>query len=120
MASARSLTASEAKAKLGEVLGSLSGDGPVEITRNGRVVAVITAAPPRGGAPVVAGLELLASQYSAGKVTWRQIADETGASFGELLVELSKQNLPLPLVTAEKRPEQLAHLEAIFKRAAQR
>ncbi|HYN61863.1 MAG TPA: type II toxin-antitoxin system prevent-host-death family antitoxin [Rubrivivax sp.] len=45
MSQPRSLTASEAKGNLGQVLGTLVSEGPVEITRNGRLVAVISAPP---------------------------------------------------------------------------
>jgi hypothetical protein len=37
-----------------------------------------------------------------------------------MLFELAKQDLRLPLVTPDKRPEQLTHFKAIFRRAAGR
>jgi prevent-host-death family protein len=120
MTQPRALTSSEAKAKLGHVLGSLVSEGPVEITRNGRLVAVISAPPQQTRAPDAGRLATLAELYSAGKVAWRQIADETGASFGDVLLELAKRDLPLPRVTAEKRPEQLAYFKDVLRRASRR
>ncbi len=114
----RTITSSEAKGSLGEVLNSLISEGPVEITRNGRLVAVISAPPTQKPAYAADRLATLVAQYAAGKVTWRQIADETDASFGDVLLELAKQNLELPLVCAEKRPEQLSLFNAVLKRAA--
>ena len=124
MTPARTLTASEAKARLGEVLGNLVSEGPVEITRNGRLVAVISAPAQTGAASAAAqadrmlALPRLAALYSAGKLTWRDIANETGASFGQLLLALAEQNLELPRVAPEKSPQQASTLEAIFRRAA--
>jgi len=120
MSQQRTLTSSEAKGSLGHVLGTLVSDGPVEITRNGRLVAVISAPPQQTRAPDAGRLATLAAQYSAGKVAWRQIADETGASFGELLLELAQRDLPLPQVTAEKRPQQLAYFKAVLRQASRR
>ena len=42
MNTVRTITSSDAKANLGEVLGSLASQGPIEITRNGRLVGVLT------------------------------------------------------------------------------
>ena len=120
MTQPRSLTSSEAKGSLGQVLGSLASEGPVEITRNGRLVAVISAPPQQTRGTDAGRLATLAALYSAGKMAWRQIADETGASFGDVLLELAKRDLPLPRVTAEKRPEQLAHFKAVLRRASRR
>ena len=114
----RTLTSSEAKGSLGEVLSSLVTEGPVEITRNGRLVAVISPPPEHKPAYAPDRLSALAALYAAGKVTWRQIADETDASFGDVLLELAKQNLQLPLVSAEKRPEQVRLFNAVLRRAA--
>ena len=85
-----------------------------------RLVAVISAPPQQPRAPEAGRLATLAALYSAGKVSWRQIADETGASFGDVLLELAKQDLPLPRVTAEKRPEQLAYFKNVLRQASRR
>ncbi len=115
----RSITSSDAKAALGDLLASLETEGPVEITRNGRKVAVLSA-PEGRDRPVAANrVAVLASLYAAGKVAWREISAETGVAYGELLAELTRQHLLLPRVTPEKRPEQVALLDAIFRRAAQ-
>ena len=47
----RTITASNAKANLGAVLGSLALNGPVKITRNGRLVGVLTAPTMPAAAP---------------------------------------------------------------------
>jgi len=118
MTSTRTITASDAKARLGEVLASLA-DGPVEITRNGRSIGVLTAVPsnPRVNEPRLAAL---ATHYAAGGVAWRKISDETGASFGELLIELGRQGLKLPTVVADKRPAQIALFNAALRSAKDR
>lgn len=118
MNNARSLTSSEAKASLGEVLASLVSEGPVRVTRNGRWVAVISAPPAAGPAADAGKLQALVALYAAGKASWQHIADETGASFGDVLLELAKQGLSLPLHNATKHPEQLAAFQAVLQRAA--
>ena len=121
----RTITASDAKARLGQVLGSLVADGPVSITRNGRLVGVLAAPIASPAAPqqlrgAATHLDTLAALYSAGAISWRRIADETGAAFGELLLSLSRQGLALPEVTAPKRPAQAALWEAALRQAAGR
>ena len=118
MKTVRTITASEAKANLGEVLDSLAAQGPIEITRNGRLVGVFAAPAMRPKETDPGRLAALAALYSAGAVTWRAIADETGATFGELLLELARQGLPLPAMVAPKRPEQAALLDEAMAKAA--
>lgn len=114
----RSISSSDAKAGLGELLASLATEGPVDITRNGRKVAVLSA-PVEPGRPVEASrLAALAALYAGGKVAWREISAETGVAFGDLLVELARQKLELPRVTPVKRPEQVALLNSVLRRAA--
>jgi prevent-host-death family protein len=116
----RSVTSSEAKASLSELLGSLTTEGPIEITRNGRKVAVLSAPPEQTNAFEATRLAELAALYAAGKLAWREIAAETGAAFGDLLVELARQNLQLPRVMPAKRPKQVAMLDAVLRQAVQR
>ena len=118
MSIVRTITSSDAKANLGEVLGSLAAQGPIEITRNGRLVGVLAPPAMRPKATDPGRLAAMAALYSAGAVTWRAIADETGAAFGELLLELARQGLPLPTVVAPKRPEQAALLDEVMAKAA--
>lgn len=118
MNTVRTITSSDAKANLGEVLGSLAAQGPIEITRNGRLVGVLAPPTVRPKDTDPGRLAALAALYSAGAVTWRAIADETGAAFGELLLELARQGLPLPTVVAPKRPEQAALLDDAMAKAA--
>jgi prevent-host-death family protein len=117
MSTYRTITASDAKAKLGEVLASLAVQGPIEITRNGRLVGVLTPPESIARAENSPHLSALAALYAAGAVSWQRISDETGASFGELLAELARQELQLPRVAARKRPEQAAVFEEALAQA---
>lgn len=116
----RSVTSSQAKASLGELLASLATQGPVEITRNGRKVALLSAPEDQVVAFEANRLAELAQQYAAGNVAWREIAAQTGVAFGDLLVELANQNLQLPRVSPAKRPEQLELFHAILQQAVGR
>jgi prevent-host-death family protein len=120
MQPARTITSSEAKASLGELLASLASEGPVEITRNGRKVAVLSAPVERGATVAAARVAELAGLYAAGKVAWRDIAAETGIAFGDLLLALARQGLQLPRVTPAKRPEQVALFRAILQQSTNR
>ncbi len=119
MSEHRSITASDAKARLGEALASLSAEGPIEITRHGRVIGVLTAPENAAPTPSSAKLAQLAALYASGVVSWRQVAQDTGASFGELLLELARQQLRLPEVKAKKRPEQLEAFNQAMRQARQ-
>ena len=121
----RTITATNAKANLGEVLGSLAVKGPVKITRNGRLVGVLTAptmpaAASQDDGSASQSLDALAVLYASGAISWRRIAQETGVAFGELLSALARQGLALPRVNAAKRPEQAALWETALRQAAQR
>ncbi|MDD2880851.1 MAG: type II toxin-antitoxin system Phd/YefM family antitoxin [Rhodoferax sp.] len=112
----RTMTSSEAKTNFGEVLSSLNSSGPIEITRNGKSVGLLTLPPAQ--AADAGRLAALASAYAQGRVSWPQITEETGASFGELLLALGLQKLSLPKVMAKKSPEQTALLNQVFDAAA--
>ena len=114
----RTISSSDAKANLGDVLSSLNTQGPVEITRNGKSVGLLTL-------PLVqtidgSRLSALAIAYSKGLISWPQIAEETGASYGDLLVALGLNNLQIPKVTPKNRPEQIAFFHQILDAAAGR
>ncbi len=112
----RTMTSSDAKTNFGEVLSSLNSAGPINITRNGKSVGLLTLPP---ALAVDSGrLAALAAAYAQGRVSWHDIAEETGASFGELLLALGLQKLSLPKVTAKKRPEQIALLNQMLDAAA--
>jgi prevent-host-death family protein len=113
--SLRTITSTDAKSNLGEVLASLNTAGPVEITRNGKVVGLLS--PVAHQAMGREQLGKFAVAYSKGSVSWAQISEETGASYGELLVALAAGNLPLPQVTAKKNPAQLALFSKILNGA---
>ena len=53
-------------------------------------------------------ISALATAYSKGLISWPQIAEETGASYGDLLVALGLNNLQIPKVAPKNRPEQIA------------
>ena len=100
----RSITSSDAKSNLGELLASLGSQGAVEITRNGKPVGILS---PPLAPPVDEGrLATLALAYSKGLLTWAQISEETGIGFGDLLIALGLQGLHLPKVVAKRTPAQ--------------
>ena len=112
----RTMSSSEAKANLGDVLSSLNTHGPIEITRNGKTVGLLTL-------PIAQNVDRsrmssLAIAYSKGLITWPQIAEETGASYGDLLLELGRKNLAIPKITAKKNSEQIALFNRILDSAA--
>jgi hypothetical protein len=110
--SIRSIASTDAKANLGGILSSLSSSGPIEITTNGKPVGLLTL--PSTQLLDMGRLSALALAYSNGLVSWPQIAEETGASFGDLLLAVGSKNLSLPKVIAKNRPEQIALLNKIF------
>ena len=112
----RTISSSEAKANLGDVLSSLGTHGPVEITRNGKPVGLLTLPPAH--AVDRSRIAALAMAYSKGLISWPQIAEETGASYGELLIELGLKHLHIPQVTPKNRPEQIAVFHRILDLAA--
>ena len=109
----RSLSSSQARRRLGALLASLPSNGPVVITRNKRAIAILSPAP----AKPTDNLGQLAALYAGGGIEWRKLADETGASFGDLLLELARQKLALPAVTAKKSPKQVALFHEVLRRA---
>lgn len=112
----RTISSSDAKANLGDVLSSLATHGPITITRNGKAVGLLSLPPAPG---VDKGrIAALAVAYSKGLVSWPQIAEETGASYGDLLVELGRNQLHIPKVTPRNRPEQIALFHHILDLAA--
>ena len=114
--SVRTISSSEAKANLGEVLSSLNTHGPIEITRNGKSVGLLTLAPVQ--AVDRSRIAALAIAYSKGLISWPQISEETGASYGDLLVALGCNNLQIPKVTPKNRPEQIAFFHQLLDLAA--
>ena len=114
----RSISSSDAKASLGEVLGSLAMEGPIEITRNGRPVAILSAPAFSGRQINPSKLADLARLYASGVISWAKVSEETGAAFGELLMELGRQGLSLPVVKAPKRPAQAALFHESLRREA--
>jgi antitoxin (DNA-binding transcriptional repressor) of toxin-antitoxin stability system len=114
----RSISSSDAKANLGDVLSSLHAHGPIEITRNGKPVGLLTLPPVQ--TVDRSRMAALAVAYSKGLIAWPQIAEETGASYGDLLVELGIRNLQIPKFTPKNRPEQVAFFHRILDSAAAR
>jgi prevent-host-death family protein len=112
----RKISSSKARANLGDVLSSLNTHGPIEITRNGKSVALLKLPPAQDvDRSRVANLAIA---YSKGLISWPEIAEETGASYGELLIELGLKNLQIPKVIAKNRPEQIAIFHRILESAA--
>ena len=114
--SVRTISSSDAKANFGDVLSSLNTHGPIEITRNGKSVGLLTL--PTMQTADKSRIAALAIAYSKGLISWPQIAEETGASYGDLLVALGLNNLKIPKVTPKNRPEQIAFFNHILDLAA--
>lgn len=112
----RTISSSDAKANLGDVLSSLNTQGPIEITRNGKSVGLLTLPPMQ--AVDRNRLTALAIAYSKGLISWPQIAEETGASYGDLLISLGVNNLQIPKVVPKNRAEQIAFFNHILDAAA--
>jgi hypothetical protein len=112
----RTISSSDAKANLGDVLSSLNTQGPIEITRNGKSVGLLTLPPMQ--AVDRNRLTALAIAYSKGLISWPQIAEETGASYGDLLIALGVNNLQIPKVVPKNRAEQIAFFNRILDAAA--
>lgn len=60
----------------------------------------------------------LASAYSDGAITWAEISEKTGASYGELLIELGLKELKIPQVKSAKTPGQIEFLNQVLDTAA--
>ena len=60
----------------------------------------------------------LAVAYSKWLISWPEIAEETGASYGDLLVALGLNNLKIPKVRPKNRPEQISFFNQILDGAA--
>lgn len=114
--SIRTISSSEAKANFGDVLSSLNTQGPVEITRNGKPVGLLSLPPAQGVDS--SRISALAVAYAKGLVSWPQIAEETGASYGDVLLALGFNHLKIPQVKPKNRPEQIAVFHHILDLAA--
>ncbi len=60
----------------------------------------------------------LVKAYSEGFVTWHEISQQTGASYGELLIRLGLRNLPIPKISAIRSPSQDSFFNRILDDAA--
>ena len=114
--SVRTISSSDAKANLGDVLSSLNTHGPIEITRNGKSVGLLTLPPVQ--TVNKSRIAALAIAYSKGLISWPQITEETAASYGDLLVALGLKSLQIPKVKPKNRPEQIAFFHHILDLAA--
>lgn len=60
----------------------------------------------------------LVKAYSEGLVTWHEIAQKTGASYGELLIALGLRDLHIPKISAIRSSAQDAFFNRILDDAA--
>jgi len=113
----KSMSATDAKNNFGQLM-SLLESGPVSITKNGRVVATVEPAAHlvRNGLSDQAIDELL-GMFSKGLVERRDVQDETGMFFGDILTRMRRLGLTLPIVRTFERfnSQQRALYEEIFR-----
>ena len=114
--SMRTISSSYARSNFGYILSSLYTHGPLEITRNGKPVGLLTLPPEQ--TVDRSRIAALAIAYSKGLISWQQISEETRASYGDLLLELGLNNLQIPTVTHKKTPAQVAVFHRILDLAA--
>jgi len=94
MDSAGRINANDADVRLAQLVAAAHEHGRVMISNDGRDVATIVSVlnPARGQT-----LAKFALEYAFGEVNWPELRDEHGITYGDLLVEMSQQGLPLPL-----------------------
>lgn len=92
----------------------------MEAVERGDKAAVLDAI--AAGADVAAGaageIPEMARRYAAGEVSWRGIREQTAIAFGDLLLELVRQGLSLPKVTAGQTLQQARLWRDILRCAA--
>lgn len=93
----RTVTATEAKNNFGDLMSAIE-IGPVSITRNGRVVATLSA--PETVKPVMMenAINKLLTLYADGLLSRHDVQDETGLTFDEILEKVALLGLTLPVV----------------------
>ena len=117
----KTISATDAKNKFGDLMNMISA-GPVAITKNNKVVAVLTPSSQGLAQPSAAYLDTMLAEYSTGAVSRKELEEATGLWFGEILVELSKRGLTLPRVDAAQKfnEKQRALFDRIFQAHAPR
>lgn len=112
----QTITATDAKNSFGELM-SLIEQGPVSITKNGRIVATMSSVKPDKASISEAEIYSFLKMYADGLMDRRDVQDETGLAFDEILQQMRKSELTLPVVRTYNRynEEQKALYEAIFQ-----
>lgn len=97
------IASTDAKNRFGELLAA-AADGPVSITRNGKPVAFVVAVDDAGSRRLdQPAIHRLIADYAHGRITRARLTDETGLSFGEVLLHLAQAGMPLPQVRTSER-----------------
>ena len=116
----RTMTATDARNNFNELI-SLAETEPVSITRNGQVVATLVSAATRWEGAKSSDdttIARLLNQYSKGSIDRSTVQDETGLSFGEILLWMGALGLSLPVVRTFDRytEKQKEMYHEVFKR----
>jgi prevent-host-death family protein len=93
----QTITATEAKNNFGKLMSAIES-GPVSITRNGRVVATLSAAESVKATISHAEIDKLLKLYAGGLMSRHDIQGETGLAFDEILEKMALSGLNLPVV----------------------
>lgn len=112
----RSITATEAKNKFGDLMHMVAA-GPIAITKNNKIVAILSPISRPNQSPGFY-LDKLLAEYSAGGLSRRELEEATGLCFGDVLSALGERGLSLPRVDSTKgfNPEQMGLLNKVFPR----
>jgi prevent-host-death family protein len=111
----KTITATDAKNKFGDLM-NMIGSGPVSITKNNKVIAILSPVHQEHQSPSPAILDKLLSDYSRGLVARKDVEGMTGLWFGEVVAEMAKRGLSLPIVGSEQKfnASQAALFDRIF------
>ena len=111
----KTISATDAKNRFGDLMNMISS-GSVAITKNNKVVAILTPAAQERAQPADTYLNKILAEYSAGVVSRKRVEEATGLWFGEILAEMAKRKLALPKVNSALKfnAEQSVLFDRIF------
>lgn len=91
---------SDADVRLAQLVAAAYEHGRLMISKGGADIATIVPVPAPMCGQTLGGL---ARDYAFGLVTWPEIRDEHGITYGDLLVEMTQQGLSLPMAAPSAR-----------------